>query len=39
MTRDSEMQLAVPVGSIDHYIRAAYSVPMLSASEDCSAFL
>ncbi|MDO9371942.1 MAG: RNA polymerase sigma factor RpoH [Gammaproteobacteria bacterium] len=34
MTRDSEMQLAVPVGSIDHYIRAAYSVPMLSASEE-----
>ena len=34
MSKDSEMQLAVPVGSIDHYIRAAYSVPMLSASEE-----
>ena len=34
MSKDSEMQLAVPVGSIDHYIRAAYSVPMLSVSDE-----
>ncbi|MDP1708391.1 MAG: RNA polymerase sigma factor RpoH [Gammaproteobacteria bacterium] len=34
MANDYAMQLAVPVGSLDHYIRAAYSVPMLSAGEE-----
>jgi RNA polymerase sigma-32 factor len=34
MSNDYTMQLAVPVGSLDHYIRAAYSVPMLSAGEE-----
>ena len=33
-TRPSELMLAGPLGSLDHYIQAANAIPVLSASEE-----
>ena len=32
--RDAELMLSGPLGSLDHYIQAAYSIPVLSADEE-----
>jgi RNA polymerase sigma-32 factor len=33
-TRPSELMLAGPLGSLDHYIQAAHAIPVLSADEE-----